>query len=194
MLTKEDLIEFEKDISDLFLDKKIKVPIHLSGGNENHLLQIFKLIHDDDWVLSTHRNHYHALLKGIPKEELRKIILDGESMHIYDKKRRFLTSAIVGGVLPIGLGIAMGIKRREEENRVFVFVGDMAAETGIFHECSKYARRHALPITFIIEDNGYSTDAPTQESWGLSPSVGYIIKYKYDRMWPHVGVGEWITF
>jgi pyruvate dehydrogenase E1 component alpha subunit len=161
-ITKEELIAFEKDISELFLNKQIRVPIHLSGNNENQLIEIFKNINENDWVLSTHRNHYHVLLKGMPKEELKKLILSGESMHIYSEKYRIITSAIVGGVIPIGIGIAMGIKKRRKNNIVWVFIGDMAAETGIFHECHKYATRNKLPIKFIIEDNGYSTDILTQ--------------------------------
>jgi len=97
----------------------------------------------------------------MPKEQLKNIILTGESMHIYSKKYRILTSAIVGGILPIAVGIALGIKEKDLDEIVWVFVGDMAAETGIFHECTKYAARNNLPITFIVEDNGFSTDTPT---------------------------------
>ena len=90
-ITKEDLITFEKEISELFLSKKITVPIHLSGGNEDQLINIFKSIKEDDWVLSTHRNHYHVLLKGYPKDEFKNLILSGESMHIYSDKYKIIT-------------------------------------------------------------------------------------------------------
>jgi len=193
-ITKRDLINFEKDISELFLQKKILVPVHLSGGNEEELIKIYKNIRKKDWVLSTHRNHYHILLKGMSKENLKKIILSPESMHIYSKEYRVLTSAIVGGILPIAVGIALGIKEKDLDEMVWAFVGDMAAETGIFHECTKYAARNNLPITFIVEDNGFSTDTPTQECWGKYKSECKIIRYKYDRKWPHVGAGAWVTF
>jgi len=194
MLTKEDLIKFEKEISELFLEKKIRVPIHLSGGNEDELIKIFKYVKPKDWVFSTHRNHYHALLKGFDKDKLKELILSGESMHIYNKDIRFFTSSIVSGVLPIALGVAMSIKLNREDNQVFVFIGDMAAETGSFHECKKYAAKNKLPIVFIIEDNGLSTDTPTQETWGKYKSIGKVIRYKYERVWPHTGCGEWVTF
>jgi TPP-dependent pyruvate/acetoin dehydrogenase alpha subunit len=193
-MDKKNLIEFEKEISELFLNREILVPIHLSGNNEDQLINIFKYIKPNDWVFSTHRNHYHALLKGYNPIGLRELIISGESMHIYNKRIKFFTSSIVAGVLPIALGVSMAIKRRNEKDMVWVFVGDMTSETGMFHECRKYAARNDLPITFIVEDNGYSTDTPTQESWGKSNHRGKIIRYKYNRKWPHVGCGEWVSF
>lgn len=193
-MNKDELIQFEKEISELFLEKKICVPIHLVGGNEEQLISIFSAIKKEDWVFSTHRNHYHALLKGIDKDKLKNIITNGESMHIYDKDLRFFTSSIVGGILPIALGISISIKKKKENRKVFVFVGDMAAEMGIFHECTKYADRNNLPIIFVIEDNGVSVESPTQKVWGELKGRSKIIRYKYDRTWPHVGCGEWVTF
>ena len=194
-MNKEDLIKFEKEISELFLAKKIHVPVHLVGGNESKLINIFKQIKKEDFVFSTHRNHFHALLKGIPKEKLKQIITDGESMHIYDKNLRFFTSSIVGGILPIAVGVAMGIKMKGKDRRVYAFCGDMSAEMGIFHECTKYAERQKLPIDFIIEDNGLSVNTPTQDTWGSNRYTGKnILRYSYVRTWPHVGCGKWITF
>ena len=77
---------------------------------------------------------------------------------------------------------------------MWVFVGDMAAETGAFHECTKYAARHDLPITFVIEDNELSTNTPTQVVWGQHRSKRNIIRYKYKRRVPHVGIGQWVSF
>ena len=106
MITKRQLIKFEEDIKFLYENKKIKAPIHLSGNNEKNLIKIFKNIKSDDWVFSTWRNHYHALLKGIPKELLKKKIIQGKSMGIMSKKYKFFSSAIVGGILPIAMGVA----------------------------------------------------------------------------------------
>ncbi len=89
----------------------------------------------------------------------------------------------------------MGIKRKGSRNKVWVFVGDMAAETGAFHECTKYSKRHNLPIIFIIEDNGFSTNTPTQDVWGRwNDNQSNVVRYNYERIFPHVGVGKWITF
>lgn len=193
-ITKEELIEFEKDIVSLYLDKKIMSPVHLSGGNEDALIRIFKDVNKGDWVFSNYRSHYHALLKGISKKLLKEEILKNRSININNKKHRFFSSAIVGGCLPIALGVGLALKLKKSANKVWVFVGDMAAQTGIFQECAKYAGRNSLPVTFIIEDNGLSVDTPTMKVWGRTELKPKIIRYKYKRVYPHHGCGVWINF
>ena len=178
MWRKEDLVAFEQEISQLFEAGKIHSPVHLSGGNEEALIQIFYRIQPSDWVFSTHRSHYHALLKGIPKEWLKAEILANRSITINNAEYKFFSSAIVGGILPIAVGVAM------MGETVWCFVGDMSAETGIFHECVKYATGHNLPIHFVVEDNGFSVDTPTEKVWG----------YSYKRKFPHQGMGRFILF
>ena len=198
----EDLIAFEKEIESIYLEGKIRGPVHFSGGNEETLIKIFGQVNPEDWVLSTHRSHYHALLHGVPRELVKAEILAGRSIDLHFKEYRFLTSAIVGGCLPITVGIAMGIKRNAGRERVWCFVGDMASTTGIFHECSQYAARQRLPISFVVEDNGLSVNTPTDEAWGpLTKETWWdydgkphILRYNYTRIWPHLGCGKWITF
>lgn len=193
-MEKDELISFETELKDVFLDAQIRAPIHLSGGNEDALIEIFNLIRKEDWVFSTHRSHYHALLKGIPKDWLKAEIIRGNSIHIMNKECKFFTSAIVGGICPIALGVAMAIKRRGETNTVWVFIGDMAAEAGITYECMKYARNFDLPIRFIIEDNGLSTNTPTKEVWGGSSLFPDALGYKYKRVYPHINIGTHVIF
>lgn len=194
MLTKEELLKFEEEIKDLFLDKKILAPVHLSGGNEDQLIKIFKDVKKQDWVFSTHRSHYHALLKGVDKEWLKSEILEKRSIHIHNKECNFFSSAIMAGVIPIAVGTALGIKRQKKKNKVWVFFGDMSAEMGIAHECMKYAGGFDLPIVFVVEDNGLSVDTPTKKVWGESRKKAKIIRYKYEREYPHQGCGIWVTF
>jgi len=193
---KEDLIEFEEEIKELFLQGKIKSPVHLSVGAEEGLIEIFENIKSDDWVFSTHRSHYHALLKGIPKEWLKKEILENRSIHINNKQYKFFSSAIMAANLPVAVGVAMALKRKKSLNKVWVFCGDMTAEMGIFHECTKYAARHELPIAFIIEDNGLSVETPTDEVWGKCTwePEPEIYRFKYKRKYPHQGCGKWVVF
>ena len=191
-MNEQELIAFESEIAELFNQGKIRAPIHLHGGNERQLIEIFKLIKPDDWVFSTHRSHYHALLKGIPPELVKAEILKGNSISLQFPEYRFHTSAIVGGIIPIALGVAM------TGDTVWCFVGDMAAETGIFHECIKYADGHKLNINFIVENNGFSVETATQKVWGYS-HYSYRLKkpnmkkYPYERTYPHQGTGKWIT-
>ena len=194
MLFEEDLIKFEEEIKQLFLDAKIKSPVHLAVGAERELIKIFKNIKENDWVFSTHRSHYHALLKGIDRDWLKKEILANRSIHINNKKHKFFSSAIMAGNLPIALGVAMALKRKKSHDKVWAFCGDMTAEMGIAHECMKYAARNELPIVFVVEDNGLSVETDTQEVWGKSAWSAEIRRFKYERKYPHQGCGKWVVF
>lgn len=194
-LTKEDLINFESEIANLYENKKIKGPIHLSGNNEIELIKIFKNIKKNDWVFSGWRNHYHALLKGCSKNLIKKQIIIGRSMTLNSIKDKFFSSSIVGGVLPIALGAALAIKKKKTKDKVWVFVGDMTYETGVFHECYKYSRNFNLPIKFIVEDNNLSTNTPTKSAWGQKQKkLKDVYYYSYKRKYPHHGTGKWILF
>ena len=195
MHNKNTLIEFEKKIKKIYEKGKIKGPIHLSGNNENSLIKIFKKIKKKDWVFSSWRNHYHALLKGISEKDLTEQILKGKSMSVSCKKNKFYTSAIVGGTLPIALGVAKSIKLKKRKDKVWVFIGDMTFETGMFHEFYKYAKNFNLPINFIVEDNGLSTNTPTKMAWRKKSKIPKnVIYYKYKRKYPHHGTGSWVLF
>ena len=194
-MKKKDLLKFEEKIKIIYESGKIKAPIHLSGNNEEPLIKIFKKIKKNDWVLSTWRNHYHALLKGIPEKWLEKEIVNGRSMGINNLKYKFYSSAIVGGIIPIALGIAKGLKLKKKKNTVWAFIGDMTFETGGFHECYKYAKNHKLPLKFIVEDNNLSTNTPTDKVWVKKSNIPKdIIYYKYKRKYPHHGTGGWVLF
>ena len=150
----QKLIDFETDIANEFNSAKIRAPIHLYHGNEKQIIRVFndKKISSDDWVLSSWRSHYQCLLKGVPPEELKQAIIEGRSISLCFEKQKIFCSAIVTGILPISVGLAMANKRAGNNSRVFCFIGDMTSETGAAHECIKYSRNHQLPIHFIIED------------------------------------------
>ena len=115
--TPEKLIEFENDIAAEFNAAKIKAPVHLYNGNEEEIIEVFKKhqIGKDDWVLNSWRSHYQCLLKGVPPDELKAAIMAGRSISLCFKEHRVLCSAIVTGVLPIALGIAL--KNKLENNK-----------------------------------------------------------------------------
>lgn len=196
MLTAEQLVAFEREIADTFNAGHIRAPVHLDGGNEEQLIEIFAKIKPTDWVLCSWRSHYKALLHGVPPAKVRAEITAGRSIALCFPEHRFLSSAIVGGNLPIALGIALAIKRRGGDERVWAFCGDMTAETGVFQECTQYAAWFDLPIQFIVESNGLSVCTNTADAWGkrFPPPPLPIVRYEYKLPWPHSGAGARVQF
>jgi pyruvate dehydrogenase E1 component alpha subunit len=209
MVTKEELIEFEIEIGNTFNQGKIAAPIHLYSGNEDLIMDVFKEIDiQNDWVCCTWRNHYQGLLKGIPKEVIKENIMQGKSMVMNLPEYKFICSSIVGGIPSIAAGIALSNKLQGKHSWVWCWVGDMSAETGVFHEAYKYSRNHDLPITFIVEDNKKSVCTPTPDIWNRtqpyyleSEYKGGILKqpnliyYQYtNEKYPHAGAGMRVQF
>lgn len=199
-LTVQDLVQFEGEVAELYNAKKLKGRIHLHSGAEEYLINVFKEVAEDDWVMCYWRSHYHCLLKGVPKDELLAEIIEGRSISAQFPKYRVMSSAIVGGVVPIAMGAAYAIKRSGGTNHVHCFMGDMTSESGIVYESIKYARNFDLPITFYIEDNNNSINTETRTAWG-SPQATFAEdgdKVKYHRCdlgrYPHGGAGQWVQF
>ena len=202
----ESLRAYEHEIADLFSQGKINAPIHLTGGNEQELLTIFKTIDcRNDHVLCGWRSHVHALLKGVPPEKLTAAILAGHSVSLVFPEHKVFCSGIVGGIAPIAVGLAWAEKKKADASpnglcaKVHCFLGDMAGEAGVVHEAMKYATGHRLPIRWIIEDNGKSVGTDTRKSWGFFNGDGDIagpeyISYRYELEWPHSGTGRWVAF
>jgi pyruvate dehydrogenase E1 component alpha subunit len=193
--TVESLQAFEREIADLFNSGAIRAPIHLAGGNEAQLLELFKRIEPEDWVAGAWRLHLHCLLKGVPPHVLKKAIVEEKrSMTLCFYKQRIIASAIVGGIIPIATGIAMGIKLRGGTEHVWLFCGDMTSRTGTYRENLAYAQGHDLPISFVVEDNGLSVQTDTASVWGHGRSDVPIHHYEYELKWPHSGTGKRIDF
>jgi pyruvate dehydrogenase E1 component alpha subunit len=207
MMNNQQLIDFETDIGNLFNQAKIAAPIHLSSGNEDKIRQVFKFIDiETDWVCCTWRNHYQALLKGIPPEVLKDRIIKGKSMIMNLPEYKFICSSIVGGIPSIATGIALASKLKGTNEKVWCWTGDMSAETGAWAEAYKYSVAQDLPITFIVEDNELSVLTPTEEVWGKDkwylPEQNvdkfvskHLIYYKYkNEKYPHAGAGVRVQF
>ena len=88
------------------------------------------------------------------------------------------------------------LKRQKKKSRVWCFIGDMAVHLGVFSEAIQYSQNVNLPICFVIEDNGFSVNTPTEKSWGSNkikiPSN--CIYYKYNLSYPHHGIGKYVNF
>lgn len=199
-MNSKDLINFEEEIASLFNGAKIKSPVHLYYGNEDNIIEVFKKIKKEDWVFCSWRSHYQCLLKGVPRSVVKEEILNGKSISLCFPEYNIYSSAIVGGSIPIALGVAIDLKRSNKNNKVFCFVGEMTSETGIMMECYKYAVNHDLPIHFIIEDNGMSVCTDTRKTWNVESlsfekiNSKFITYYKYKTKYPHAGAGKRVQF
>ena len=199
-MDKQKLIAFENKIADLFNKAKIRAPIHLYSNNEDQMIKIFKKIKKNDWVFCSWRSHYQCLLKGVSEKILTKEIIAGKSISLCFPKHKIYSSAIVGGVLPIATGLAFSNKIQKIKSKVFCFVGEMTAETGIMHECLKFSKNHNLPIHFIVEDNSKSVCTDTRKAWSMKKlsfegkKDKFITYYKYSLKYPHAGAGRRVQF
>ena len=198
--TAEELIQFEEEIAELFNNGKIRAPIHLYYGNEDSIIEIFRQVRKQDWVFCSWRSHYQCLLKGVPPAMLKKEILAGRSISLCFPEKRIYSSAMVAGNLPIAVGTALGIQRQGEDSKVYCFMGEMTAETGIAHECIKYSRQYKLPIHFIVEDNGKSVCTDTKATWQMdvltyeNSGNQMVTYYRYETKYPHAGAGVRVQF
>ena len=199
--TKESLIIFENRIRDLFAAGELPFLVHLSGGNEEQLINIFNKINEGDWIFSNHRSHYHYLLTGGNPHRLEKLIVDGRSMFVFDKEKNFLTSSVLAGTCGIAAGVALSIQIQQEKQHVWCFLGDGAEEEGHFYEAATFVEGNNLPCTFIVENNNRSVDTAIAQRRGIHwknamENFKCILRYEYTPTWPHGGAGlkTMITF
>lgn len=196
------LIAFETSIADAFNRGEIRAPVHLSDGNEEALIDYFRQVKESDWVCAQWRSHYHCLLKGVPDDVLRHEIMAGRSISLCFPEHRIISSAIAGGIIPIAVGIAMGIKRAGGSELVHCFIGDMMSQSGIAFECINYANNFSLPIQFVVEDNEISVCTDTRATWGAKRLLYFdeqarpnlVTYYKYKSRYPHAGAGTRVQF
>jgi transketolase len=110
-------------------------------------------------------------------------------MFIYDRRRNFFCSAIIGGTPAIAAGIAWALKRKGSKQKVWCFVGDGTEDNGHLYEAIRYVDGWNLPCTFIIENNDRSVEASNSERWGKTADYEWdspsVIKYKYEITYPH---------
>ena len=156
---------FEEASSRLYMQGKIRGFLHLYIGQEAIAVGAIKSLNGDDYVISHYRDHGHALARGMdPKVVMAELCGKatgssggkGGSMHLFDSTLNFMGGyAIVGGQLPIAVGLALAIKYREESRAVLCFLGDGAVNQGEFHESLNLASLWDLPVVFFLENNLY---------------------------------------
>lgn len=146
---------------------QIRCPVHLSIGQEAGAVAISAHLTANDRVVSHHRAHAHYLAKG---GSLCRMIAElygketgcsrgqGGSTHLIDRSVGFEGStAIVGGTIPVGVGMAFASSLHQDDRICVIWMGDAAVEEGVFHESLNFAALHELRVLFVCENNLYST-------------------------------------
>ena len=157
---------FEERCVELYSNQKIRGFLHLYNGEEAIAVGLMNMLSVEDAVFATYREHGHALARGISAKSIMAEMFGkvegcsrgrGGSMHLFDAKTRFYGgSAIVGGALPLAVGMALADKMMKR-NRVTVCVfGDGAVAEGEFHESLNLAALWQLPVLFVCENNRYA--------------------------------------
>lgn len=157
---------FEEKCVELYSAQKIRGFLHLYIGEEAVATGIMHALGPEDNVLATYREHGQALARGVSAESIMAEMYGkqegcsrgrGGSMHLFDAEHRFYGgSAIVGGGLPLAVGMALADKMMKRDRVTVAFFGDGAVAEGEFHESLNLASLWQLPILFVCENNRYA--------------------------------------
>ena len=157
---------FEERCVELYSAEKIRGFLHVAVGEEAVAAGVIRTLADVDAVVSTYREHGHALARGLSMESVMAEMFGkvtgcsrgrGGSMHLFDVSRRFYGgNAIVGGGLPLAIGLALADKMQGRPGVTVCFFGDGALAEGEFHESVNLAALWHLPVLFACENNLYA--------------------------------------
>lgn len=172
----------EEKIVELYPEQQMRCPVHLSIGQEGVAAGVCEALDAKDTVMSGHRAHAHYLAKG---GNLKKMIAEiygkaagssggrGGSMHLIDRKAGFIGSTpIVGGTIPVAVGLAWAASMKKEKQVSVIFLGEGTTEEGVWHESMNFAALHKLRVLFVCENNLYSVYTPLHERQPDRPRTG----------------------
>ncbi|MFT6985391.1 MAG: pyruvate dehydrogenase E1 component alpha subunit [Psychromonas sp.] len=184
---------FEERCVTLYSEEKIRGFLHLYNGEEAISVGLMQALTAEDALLSTYREHGHALARGLPMNAVMAEMFAketgcsggrGGSMHLFDCSRRFFGgNAIVAGALPLAVGLALADKMQQRPLVTCCIFGDGAVAEGEFHESLNLAKLWQLPILFVCENNLYAMGTALEleesnqkiyqkaESYGLTSQV-----------------------
>ena len=189
---------FEEKAAEMYMRGKIGGFLHLYIGEEAIAVGSISALKPQDYIVSHYREHGHALARGM---EPRRVMAElfgrsggsskgkGGSMHLFDAERGFLGGyAIVGGMMPIAVGLGLGAQRLGNDSVTLCFFGDGAVNEGEFHESLNLAALWNLPVVFLCENNGYGMGSPIQDTFAgtdifrFAPVYGMNTPGKIDGM------------
>ncbi len=163
---------FEEAAIEQYRQGNIYGYLHPYLGEEAIATGAIAAINPDDYIVSTHRGHGHAIAKGHDVKLMMAELMGketgyckgrGGSMHVANMKQFNLgANGIVGGGIPLATGAGMAIKQKKTSQVVLCFFSDGAVNNGVFHESVNLAAIYHLPVVFIIENNHYAASTPVE--------------------------------
>lgn len=157
---------FEERCAELYSATKIRGFLHLYVGEEAIATGVVSALAAEDAIVSTYREHGHALARGVPMDAVMAELFGrqtgcsrgrGGSMHLFHKPTAFVGgNAIVGGGIPLAVGLALADKLQGRDRVTACFFGEGAAAEGEFHEALNLASLWQLPVLFCCENNRYA--------------------------------------
>jgi len=157
--------EFEESCPKLYSQGKLGGFLHLYSGQEAVGVGVAHAMHQDDYMISAYREHGLIIAKGVPTKKVMAELFGkpagvskgkGGSMHMFDASLRFMGGfGIVGGHLPLSVGLGYSILYREGDEVVICLFGDGATNQGVFHEAMNMAALYKVPVVFVCENNRY---------------------------------------
>jgi pyruvate dehydrogenase E1 component alpha subunit len=164
--------QFEARSAEMYQARKIRGFLHLYDGQEAIAVGTMQALEPRDAVVATYRDHGQAIARGVPMGPIMAEMFGklegtcrgrGGSMHIFHRATRFYGgNAIVGGGLPLALGIAMADKELRPGAATACFFGEGAVGEGEFHEAMNLAELWSLPVLFVCENNLYAMGVPLE--------------------------------
>ncbi|WP_305041540.1 pyruvate dehydrogenase (acetyl-transferring) E1 component subunit alpha [Geoalkalibacter sp.] len=157
--------EFEEACPALYSQRKMGGFLHLYSGQEAVGVGVARAIHQEDYMIGAYREHGLILAKGTPPGPVMAELFGkatgvsrgkGGSMHMFDPEVRFMGGyGIVGGHLPLAVGMGFAIQYQEKDEVVVCLFGDGATNQGVFHEAMNMAALYRVPVVFVCENNMY---------------------------------------
>ena len=163
---------FEEACAEGIPTGELRGELHLADGQEAVAAGMVGALRPDDWMVSTHRSHQHAIAKGVPLEAMMAEIYErvtglsrgkGGHVHLFDMKRRFSVTGIVGSSLPVALGHAYACCLDSSGCVAVGITGDGGTNTGQFHETMNMAAIWRLPLVILVENNHYAISVPAED-------------------------------
>lgn len=181
---------FEEKCVELYSYEKIRGFLHLYIGEEAVAVGVINALNPDDAVLSTYREHGHALARGVSAKNIMAEMYGrlegccrgrGGSMHLFDAATRFYGgSAIVAGGLPLAVGMALADKMMKHDRVTVCFFGDGAVAEGAFHESLNLAALWRLPVLFVCENNQYAMGTALKYTESETDLAAKAASYRID--------------